>query len=56
MNEFFYTVLACIFIGIAGILTLCCISSCMLSSQISREEERQRNQEDLCHQNENLNS
>ena len=40
-------------IVVAGTLALICITSSMLSSMISREEERQHYQEELCKQKEN---
>ena len=53
MNTVTMTILG-IFIAVAGVLALICVTSCMLSGMISREEERQRYQEELCQQKENL--
>ena len=52
MNTVSITIIGIIII-IAGTISLICVTSCMLSSMISQEEEeRQRYKEELCNQEE----
>ena len=47
MSETAFFVITGILLSLGIFFALCCIASCMVSSQISREEER--NQEETCY-------